>query len=263
MRRKAFKAPLIAATLLAALGLPQPSAAQNVNRFGPPFLGLIGPGSSIGLTVRDSDAGVEVESVREGSPASRAGVRADDVVVEFDGERARSAVQFTRLVRETAPGRSVRMVVTRNGSRQTLDVTPEARGADDIRFPNITLDIDPEIAGEWALEFGGAFLPRRIGATVTSLTPQLAKYFGVEQGVLVSEVTPNSPAEAAGMRAGDVITAINGEAVSAVGDVQRRIREAAAGSSLELRVMRDRKQMTFTAKMPERTRPSGRRGRPV
>ena len=58
-------------------------------------------------------------------PASRAGVKDGDVVTEFDGERTRSAAQFTRLVRETAPGKTVKMAVLRNGMPTTLDI---ARG---------------------------------------------------------------------------------------------------------------------------------------
>src|SRR5215510_11855941 len=103
-------------------------------------LTLEGPGSSIGLTVRDLSAddaskaklqqsdGVLVEDVREGAPASRAGIKNGDIVLEFDGERPRSARYFTRLVRETPPGRSVKMTIMRDGSRRTLDITPEAGG---------------------------------------------------------------------------------------------------------------------------------------
>ena len=69
------------------------------------------------------DGGVRVDSVTEGTPAARAGFKAADIVVEFDGERIRSARQFKRVVEETRPGREVKAVVLRNGTRQTLTVT--------------------------------------------------------------------------------------------------------------------------------------------
>jgi serine protease Do len=100
------------------------------------------------------------------------------------------------------------------------------------------------------------FSRQRLGVTVTQLSDQLATYFGVKQGALVSEVTSGSPAQAAGVKAGDVITMINGRAVSTADDVVREVRAATPGSSVEVRVMRDRKELTLTAKVPEPSRPS-------
>jgi serine protease Do len=226
---------------------------------------LEGPGSSIGITVRDSDeteakkagtSGVVVQDVREGTPAARAGVRAGDLIVDFDGERARSARQLTRIVRETAPGRAVKMTVVRDASRQTLDITPEYRGAGDIAS-NVVANVRPE---SWVdgRNFAFDFLTssrQRLGVTVTQLTDQLATHFGVKQGVLVAEVESGSPAETAGVRAGDIITTINGRAVSTADDVVREVRAAAPGSSVEVRVTRDRKELTLTARVPEASRP--------
>src|SRR4030095_14238398 len=108
-------------TLIAAALIFAPSASAQrdgdrlSNRWQLDGLVLEGPGSTIGVTVRELSAddalrakvqasdGVLVDSVRESTPASRAGLKNGDVVVEFDGERPRSARQLTRLVRETPP----------------------------------------------------------------------------------------------------------------------------------------------------------------
>src|SRR5690606_31965181 len=105
----------VAAAALVAAGISVLPAAEATAQV-PGILTLVeGPGSSIGVTVRvttdeerkranvDQGGGVVVESVRAGSPAERAGFRAGDIVLEFDGERVRSVRQFTRLVRETPP----------------------------------------------------------------------------------------------------------------------------------------------------------------
>ena len=89
---------------------------------------------------------------------------------------------------------------------------------------------------------------------MTRLTDQLAAYFGVKQGVLVSQVTPGSAAEMAGLKAGDVITMVRGQGVSDPGDVGRELSAAESGESVEIRVTRGQKEVTLTAKMPERTR---------
>jgi serine protease Do len=244
--------------------------AQDWNRFTlqAPLPPLVGPGSSIGITVRDTDTGVVVQEVRGDTPASRAGLKEGDIVTEFDGERARSAAQFTRLVRETAPGRTVKIAVLRNGMPTTLDIAPEARDSSDINLPDVTRDLQRRFQG-WPRDFnfefdgdGGVFTrlsQRRLGVTVTPLSDQLATYFGVKQGVLVSEVTAGSAAETAGLKAGDVITMVRGQSVSDPGDVVRELSTAKSGTSVEIRVTRDRKDVTLTAKMPERTRAFARR----
>jgi serine protease Do len=270
MRKAIFAGgSVLAAIAIGVLVYQTRVAAQDANRFA--FqrfdIPLVGPGSSIGITVRDSQAGVVVQEVRDQSPASRAGLRQGDVVTEFDGERTRSAAQFRRLVRETAPGRSVKMAVVRDGKSQTLDVAPESRNPDDIGFPNLAREFDRlqiwprdfDFDFDFSGEFTG-FSQRRLGVTVTPLSDQLASYFGVTRGVLVSDVTPGSAGETAGLKAGDVITAVGGQSVSEPRDVARPLREAQSGTSVEIRVMRDRKEITLTAKIPERQRPVSRRG---
>ena len=95
---------------------------------------LGGRGSQIGVGIRDlpdadikaGKAGVQIEDVREASPAAQAGIKAGDVVTSFDGERVRSARQFARLVEETPAGRSVKTQVLREGKAVDLTVTPSA-----------------------------------------------------------------------------------------------------------------------------------------
>jgi len=249
------------------------AAAQDRNRLAEqaPLLTLVGPGSSIGVTVRDADAGVLIDEVRGDTPAARAGLRQGDIVAEFDGERTRSVAQFTRLVRETAPGRTVKMTVVRDGKRTTVDIAPDTRRADDLRLQDVAREFRRNFQN-WPRDFtfeydfpepGFSYSPRRLGVTVTPISDQLAGYFGVKDGVLVSNVAAGSPAESAGLKAGDVITSVRGHAVSNPSDVTRELRDAEAGASVEIRVMRDRKELALTAKMPERTRSLGRGGLPV
>src|SRR5262245_60660206 len=95
---------------------------------------LDGRGSQLGVMVRDLEgdaaakgSGVQIDEVTPDSPAAKAGLKAGDIVTEYDGERVRSARQFTRLVQESPDGRSVRMAILRNGQKQTIDATPESR----------------------------------------------------------------------------------------------------------------------------------------
>jgi serine protease Do len=261
MKKAIYACGIIALLGTIVLAYQTRLAAQDRNRIGMQGfpLALVGPGSSIGITVRDSESGVVVQDVSDESPAARAGVKEGDVVTEFDGERTRSATQLTRVVRETAPGRTVKMIVLRNGAPTTLDVAPEAGRADDIRLPNLARDLERRLQvlpRDFNFEFPDPgfrwYSPRRLGVTITPLSDQLATYFGVTGGVLVSEVAAGSAAEMAGLKAGDVITMVRGNTVMSSADVVKELRDVDSGAAVEIRVMRDRKEMMLTAKMPER-----------
>lgn len=272
-----------AAFVMVAVMLPADEARAQA----PGFLTLEGPGSSIGVTVRDAtdddttranidQPGVVIESVRTGSPAEKAGFQMGDIVLEFDGERVRSVRQFTRLVRETPPRRSVRAIVIRGTAKQTLNVVPEVTGElrSDVRerLRDLTADARNRLRLR-EFNFDAAPQLRRrnflggptLGVGLTPLTSQLAEYFGVKEGALVTAVESGSPAAEAGIRAGDVITAAAGRSVRTAADVAEEVRRLQPGGSLDIAVTRDRKSLVLKAVIPEGPpRPaSERRGIPL
>ena len=240
----------------------EPPAAQelrSLRAFGDPQLGI---------HVRDTAEGVRVEEVGTGSAAEKAGIREGDLVVEFDGERVRSAMQLTRLVRETPEGRQVAVAVMRDGKRQALQATPEgreprARNRDPEVFlrqlPHFDFEFDDRFPRrfEFRLPDPGSRIPEsrrgRLGVSVQSLTPELADYFGAKHGgVLVSSVAQGSSAAKAGIKAGDVITSINSRQVSNPDDLMRELRDLTGDVAIV--VVRDKKELTVTATV---TRASG------
>jgi serine protease Do len=135
--------------------------------------------------------------------------------------------------------------------RHTLDVTADAPQRASIELPDLSrvqekldqLRVDiPDI------DIGPNSSRQRLGTALTPLTGQLADYFGVKRGVLVSSVDINSPAARAGLKAGDVITAINGQAVDTPSDVRRALRDAGTGGTVDLRVTREHKELTLSAR---------------
>jgi len=230
---------------------------------------LGGRGAAIGASVRDVDSaggkeapqsGVVVEDVRPDGPAARAGLRTSDVVTEFDGERVRSARQFGRLVEETAPDRTVNMSVMREGRRIDLQITPESRTSDMLidgdRLRERLGDLESlpdrmpfNFDFDW--DWGG--MRGRLGVVVQELTPQLASYFGVKSGVLVTAVSEGSPAEKAALKAGDVITAVNGARVSSREELSRILRDA--DGDVTVSVTRDKKELALKATIQPARRP--------
>ena len=225
-------------------------------------------GSQLGIRVSDAANGVRVDDVDNGSPAEKAGIREGDLVVEFDGERVRSAMQLTRLVRETPTGRSVAVAVMRDGKRQALQATPEGRepgaGNRDPGFEEFFLRQLPHFNFEYgdrprSFEFRipdpGSRFPEfrrgRLGVSVQSLTPELEEYFGAKNGgALVSSVAQDSAAAKAGVKAGDVITSINGRRISDADDLTSELRDL--NGEVTIVVLRDRKEMTLKGTLATR-----------
>jgi serine protease Do len=256
----------------------------------------LGGGSQIGVSVRDVEAsdvtgkklsgpaGAVIEEVESDTPAAKAGVKAGDVVVGFDGERVRSARQLDRLVEETPAGRTVKLSVMRDGAKVDLDVTPESHASAFAFGPKFRGQFGPEMKQRFDLDAleglrnhrfdmpafdfdwddGNVFTMRmrgRLGIQGDDVSDQLATYFGVQSGVLVSNVAGDSPAAKAGLKAGDVITAVNGKAVKDMSELRREVTDAGEGKEIALSVTRDKKPLSLkaTIQKPEEVRPRVRR----
>ncbi len=230
-------------------------------------------GGQIGVTVHDTDSGaVIVDDVRAGSPAEKAGVKENDVIAEFDGERVRSARQFSRLVGETAQGRTVKMTLQRGGQRTTVDVRPDARQFGRVMpapLERFTLPPMPELPAMPDMrEFKWRGAPEieiftartaRLGVQLEDVEDQLAEYFGVKTGALVTSVAKDTPAARAGFKAGDVITKVNGEPVENTRDVRREIRRIDDDREFAVDVVRERKPLSLKVKMDPPSPQSGTR----
>ena len=169
-------------------------------------------------------AGAEVNSVQEGSPAERAGLRVGDVVVAVDGRPVDDATELTATLAQRKPGDRVRLEVVRGGQRR--DMTLELGEFERPR---------PAPAGGAAPGGAGA----RLGFEVAPLTPQLAEQLGLrgrDGGVVVTNVDPYGAAAAAGLRQGQLVLRINDRAVKDPSDVARIAEQLRLGQVASVRV---------------------------
>jgi serine protease Do len=195
----------------------------------------------------DEERGVEVEKVEPGSPADSAGLKAGDVLLTYNGENVLGARQLGRLVAETPSGRKVRIQFWRDGKTQsTVATMTESRvrrpfsGDLDIQVPDIHIAI-PDIPTPMVVWKSPA-----LGIECESLDSQLADYFGVKRGVLVRSVEKGSAAEKAGLRAGDILTAVDNRPVASAHDVVSCLRtERRAGRPIAVALVREHRQLTF------------------
>jgi serine protease Do len=208
--------------------------------------------------------GVGVTRIVKDSPAEKAGLRQDDVILRVDGENITSVRKLNRIVSELSPDQSVKITVSRGGSEQDITATIGKRSNN--FFAGDLLKGNPKIwkwegnePKEWKFEgplFNRGDLfdknrdltfmlsnSRRIGVSTMELTKQLADYFGITggKGVLVTSVIEDGPAAKAGVRAGDVITAVDGEAIDSPGDISRVINRKKEGD-ITLTVIRNKSQ---------------------
>jgi serine protease Do len=222
-----------------------------------------GSGGRIGVTIRDlgdedvksGKTGVIIDRVDAESPAEKAGMKAGDTVVEFDGERVRSSRQFARLVQETPAGRQIQAAVLRGGQRITVTVQPRETGAykssdhfDEILAMRPTPKLPPmppPAPSDGFSKFELFMGTGRLGVVVEDLSPQLAEYFGTKDGVLVKSVDDNSVAGKIGVKAGDVITSLDGGSINTAADLRRRTQRLESGDEFTLGVVRDKKPLTL------------------
>ena len=228
--------------------------------------------------------GVGITQVVKDSPAEKAGLRKDDVILRLDGENVSSVRKLNRLVSELSPDQSVKVAISRGGSEQEVTATIGKRNNTNMANnffngqPRVFKWEGPELKGfKWETPLNRGGFPnfdndglsfylsnsRRIGVSTMSLTKQLADYFGIAdgKGALVTSVIDDGPAAKAGIKAGDVITAVDGEAVDSPGDISRVINRKKEGD-VTLTIVRNKSQQTIHVTPREGGGFSGTTGNP-
>jgi serine protease Do len=236
---------------------------------GPSWLGVetreVTPSDAKDLKL-PAERGVVVAGVTEDSPAAKAGLKEKDVITEVNGQRVEGAAQFRRMIHEIPAGRTAQLTVWRDGRAQTLSATlgkaeeqhnswmGATPGAFAFRMPDVHIPEMPSIdlGGEMALLPGGH---PRLGIDAEDIGGQLGSFFGAPdgEGILVRSVNSGSPAEKAGLKAGDVITSFNGERVRSLGDLRQKLASQNDAKTAKIGVLRNRSEVTLSVELPART----------
>ena len=215
----------------------------------------------LGVSVKDVDedtakafalkdsAGAIVTEVSKGSPARKAGVHRGDLLLEMDGKMIADAEDLAERVRAQESGSKVKLKLLRGGERQTVEATLEEReksshsewdfNADDFieshpKMHSFTLRV-PEM---WKGVTRG-----RLGVRAYDLNDDLSEYFKVKQGALVLDVDEESPAERAGIKAGDVITEVSGTKVADRDELVAALEKHEDDKSVTVKLQRHGKPM--------------------
>jgi serine protease Do len=255
---------LVAILLAAAMAAPAAAEPPSGNPAWPDsqssaYLGVhidtIAPQQVSAFRLPDPSGAIITDLDQDG-PACRAGLKENDVIVGFDGAKVESPEQLGSMIHATRPGKTAMFTVFRNGEKKDVKVTlgswpqinaPHAKGfvSSAPRWAPPVVAPVPEIEVPSV-----AVLSSHHGLVVESLCPQLADYFNVPggKGVLVRSVEKGSPADAAGLRAGDVIVKLNNETVHDMSDWRRSMRLKA--SQISVTVVRDKREQTVVMHLP-------------
>jgi serine protease Do len=191
------------------------------------------------------------------APAGKSGIREHDVILEFNSTPVDSEEQLRRLIRETPPGRTVVLGISRDGNPMKISVqlaehrkvvSESARILAAPRLPEM-----PELPNRMDIPMVTIY-STNVGMQTENLTRQLGDFFGVKngEGVLVRNVEKGSAAEKAGVKAGDVIVRVGDEKLSDRSDLARILRKHRQGGKLSVGIVREKKEQTLTLDLPER-----------
>jgi serine protease Do len=219
-----------------------------------------------------AERGVVVGRVAPDSPAAKGGLKQNDVITEVNGQRVEGTGQLRRMIREIPAGRTAQLGIWRDGKAQTLGVTmektevghrawgggPMEPGAFAFQMPKLpelpeVMEM-PELPemdfsdGNILIEGGHP----RLGIDAEDVSGQLGAFLGApsDGGVLVRSVNAGSVAEKAGVKAGDVITSFNGEAIHSLGDLREKMAAKSDEKPVQLGVVRNKSTQTLSVTLP-------------
>jgi serine protease Do len=199
------------------------------------------------------------------SPAAKAGLKENDVVLEINGQRIEGTEQFRRMIHEIPAGRMASLTVWRDGRSQSIKVTmgkPDSSnmkvfegGPKSFAFKMPTLPAMPDLSGLEHLRTFSMVSPGRplLGIDAENLEGDFGNYFGAPdgEGVLVRGVFANSAAAKAGLKVGDVITSLNGERIRDASELREKLLTAREGKSVKLGVLRNKTEVMLSVELPQ------------
>jgi len=266
---------LLTMTLLAGAGIaamaqptppPQPPAPPRARGSMGVFV-TRGPRLGVGVVDIDSDRakalklkephGAEVTMVSEGTPAAKAGIQVGDVILEYNGQPVQGKEELQRLVRETPPGHQAKIALWRNGAPLTVTATVEEGmipNFDSNSWPfGDNMPPMPPMPSIDIPRMVTTFQSTALGTDCETLgsDSQLAEFFGVKDGLLVRSVMRNSPAEKAGVKAGDVIVKLGDSHIATNRDLSAALRTGRSGGAVPLTVVRNKHEMALSVTLQE------------
>jgi serine protease Do len=183
--------------------------------------------------------GAIVGEIKQNSPAEKAGLKTQDVVLDFNGQAVNGPSDLAGIVERMEVGKTYPMTIVRDGKRMTLQVTVQEMPA---HYSTLSREESEEGGAEKNGDTNGPMSFEELGIEVKDLTPELAKQLGLHdaKGVVVGTVKPGSPAAEAGLSEGMVIESVNKHHVATAEQFQEAMKKVSLKSGLIFQVRTSR-----------------------
>ena len=185
----------------------------------------------------DRPRGALIAQVGRDSPAERAGLQSGDVIITFDGEPIETSADLPHVVGLLAPSSRVEALVVRDGDERRVTVKVGKLAADQVA------SVDSGVSADGRLQLLGMRVAEAEAGALADL--------GLSGGILIESVEADSPADEAGVRAGDILTRLGGQPISRVSDVTAAADDLTPGSSVPARLIRGRGPLFIGIRVPE------------
>lgn len=222
------------------------------------------------MGIDEETEGVLVAGVTKNSPAEKAGIAKGDVIETLNSKAVEGTTELVNNVSRRKPGEVLTIVLMRDGRERTVRVTlgrrprtteeeftilppkPRGPGKEAVPEPETPEQRPPRSEFLPPLEHLRLEFDRgRLGVNVVDLNADLGGHFGTRKGVLVTDVVEGSAAEEAGIKAGDIIIAVDGKSVESREELVRVLGNRREGDKVELALLRKGKEMKLSATLEE------------
>ncbi len=191
------------------------------------------------------DYGLEVTKVYKDSPAEKAGLQEEDILLKINGKPLNDVDELIDVIRDTEIDEKVKITYMREGKELETEVSIVKRAKRSYVWQDKHKKYEHFLSDEkhtW------------LGVSTEKLTEQLRAFFKVPEylGVLVKEVVEDSPAEKHGLKAGDVITKVGKKEIEDPNDLMRAIDRYEPGEEVDVKIIRDKKEQIVKVELGER-----------
>jgi serine protease Do len=197
---------------------------EQLRNYGHPRRGWLGvriqqvtPDIAESLGLHDP-SGAMVAGVNDGGPAANANIRNGDIILKFNNQDVKEMRNLPRIVADSEVGQKVPVLLWRDGKEVTVQATLAEKPDDQTQVASATPDVKPEAPKQTEIAGLGIKL-----APIGADTKDKFQLNADQKGVVITDVSPDSPAAERGLKPGDVIVEVQQEPVSSPADVQSRV----------------------------------------
>ncbi len=200
-----------------------------------------------------TDYGVLITEIASGGPAEKAGLKPEDVILSLDGRKMEEESQFRQFLSVKRPDEVIKVEVLRKGRHRTFSVTLGDRSDFEVAAPT---PAPPSFQFRTPRAASRANRDEKqegyLGIGLSDLSDEQKEKHSISEGAYIANISEGSPADKAGLKEGDIVTAFDGKPVADAAGLQERVRKTEPGKEVPVEVLRKGGLETVNVKLAER-----------